>query len=170
MHILQGDLVDSDSLVAAAAEVSKLTGGAVDHLIINGAYLPYQTAHRTPADWKGNEKEFMEEMDASIHANTVGVVYTINAFIDLVKSSSIKKVIVISSGMGDLDFVRETDIAASVTYAVSKAGANMIIAKYAALHKQDGVIFLALSPGFVQTAVEDPNNGKLFLATQRSSS
>ena len=162
IHILPGDLTDPASLKAAASEVSKLTGGVVDYLIVNGAFLPYTTAHLTALDFVGKEQEFLDELDASMHANVAGVVFTVNAFIELVKKSAVKKVIVISSGMADPEVISTTGIAASVTYAVSKAGVNIVVAKYAALFKDDGVVFLSLSPGWVQTQAEDPNNGEFY--------
>ncbi|KAF1964630.1 NAD(P)-binding protein [Bimuria novae-zelandiae CBS 107.79] len=157
VHILQGDLTDPSSLNAAAAEASKITS-AVDYLIVNGAFLPWETAHLTPLDFIGNEQAFIDELNASMSANVAGVMWSINAFIDLVKKSSVKKVIVVSSGMADTELVGTTGITHSVSYAISKAGANMVVAKYAALYKSEGVVFLALSPGFVQTQAEDPNN------------
>ncbi|KAK3202617.1 hypothetical protein GRF29_154g177066 [Pseudopithomyces chartarum] len=156
VHILKGDLTDPESLNTAASETSKITGGAVDYLIINGAYLPYTTAHLTASDYKGKEQEFLELLNASMHANVAGVIFTVNAFIDLVKNSNVKKVIVISSGMADEEIILKAEIAASVPYSISKAGANVVTSKYAAQYKKDGVIFLSLSPGFVQTQA-DPN-------------
>lgn len=156
VHILKGDLTDPESLNTAASETSKITGGAVDYLIINGAYLPYTTAHLTASDYKGKEQEFLELLNASMHANVAGVIFTVNAFIDLVKNSNVKKVVVISSGMADEEIILKAEIAASVPYSISKAGANVVTSKYAAQYKKDGVIFLSLSPGFVQTQA-DPN-------------
>ena len=160
VHILKGDLTDVASLNAAAAETSKLTGGVVDYLIVNGAYLPYATGHLTAADYAGQEQLFLDDLNASMHANVAGIVFTVNAFIDLVKKSNIKKVIVISSGMADQELILTTEIAASIPYSVSKAGANIVTSKYAALYKNDGVIFLSLSPGFVQTQADPNGPGK----------
>jgi NAD(P)-dependent dehydrogenase (short-subunit alcohol dehydrogenase family) len=41
-----------------------------------------------------------------------------------------------------------------VGYAISKAALNMAVAKFAAALKQEGFVFLALSPGLVDTATE----------------
>ncbi|KAF1966044.1 NAD(P)-binding protein [Bimuria novae-zelandiae CBS 107.79] len=158
VHILHGDLTDPSSLNVAAAQVSKITSGAVDYLIINGALLPYETAHLGPLDFAGNEQAFMEELNASMSTNVAGVMWTVNAFINLVKNSNVKTVIFISSCMADTELIGITGIAAAVPYAVSKAGANVVVAKYAALYKSTGVVFLALGPGFVQTQAEDPDN------------
>jgi NAD(P)-dependent dehydrogenase (short-subunit alcohol dehydrogenase family) len=49
-----------------------------------------------------------------------------------------------------------------VGYAISKAALNMAVAKFAAALKQEGFVFLALSPGLVDTRLVTslPYNGK----------
>ena len=38
-----------------------------------------------------------------------------------------------------------------VAYSTSKAALNMIVAKFALAYKEDGVVFLAVSPGLIKT-------------------
>jgi NAD(P)-dependent dehydrogenase (short-subunit alcohol dehydrogenase family) len=85
--------------------------------------------------------------------NTIGVVHTINAFLPLLRQGSVKKVISLSSGVGDLDFTLQTESGATPSYCISKAALNMVVAKYAAQFKEEGFVFLAISPGLVDTAV-----------------
>ena len=47
--------------------------------------------------------------------------------------------------------VLDFDIAVSPMYSISKAALNMAIAKFSAQYAKDGVLFLALSPGMVDT-------------------
>ncbi|KAJ4296349.1 hypothetical protein N0V90_006394 [Kalmusia sp. IMI 367209] len=157
VQVVQGDLTDPTSLKAAAAAVSKLTNGVVDYLIVNGAYLNVETGPLDPSAYLGKEEYFLSELNASIHANAAGVLFSINAFIELVKKSSVKKVIVISTGMADPEIVGVSEVAGSIPYSMSKAAVNILVAKYAVEYKQDGVIFLALSPGMVHTST-DPDN------------
>jgi NAD(P)-dependent dehydrogenase (short-subunit alcohol dehydrogenase family) len=93
------------------------------------------------------EKDLLD----SFNVNVIGVVKTINAFIPLIKQSSIKKVITISTGMADPDLVNRFEIDNAAPYAISKSATNMTIAKYNALYKKDGILFLAISPGLVDT-------------------
>lgn len=86
--------------------------------------------------------------------NVVGVTHTINAFLPLLRKGTAKKVITISSGMGDLDFTSRTGISTQAPYSISKAALNMVIVKYAAQYKSEGFVFLAISPGLVNTAVK----------------
>jgi NAD(P)-dependent dehydrogenase (short-subunit alcohol dehydrogenase family) len=80
------------------------------------------------------------------------VVFTINAFLPLLEKGSVKKVITISSGVGDLDLTILSGNATDGPYAISKAATNMVVAKYAAQYKDAGFVFLALSPGLVNTS------------------
>jgi NAD(P)-dependent dehydrogenase (short-subunit alcohol dehydrogenase family) len=61
----------------------------------------------------------------------------------------VKKVIAISSGHADLDFINNFEVDGSALYSASKAALNTIVAKYNAQYKKDGILFLSLSPGVV---------------------
>lgn len=60
-----------------------------------------------------------------------------------------KKVVFITSGHADLEFVNNFDIEVAAIYSTSKAAMNMINAKYSAQYKNQGVLFLSISPGMV---------------------
>jgi hypothetical protein len=62
----------------------------------------------------------------------------------------VKKVITISTGHADLELVNNLDIENSALYAASKAAMNIIVAKYSAQYKKDGVLFVSISPGVVE--------------------
>ena len=86
-----------------------------------------------------------------MHNNLIGVVHTINAFIPLVRAGATKKVITISTGAADSDAILTAGDASNGPYAMSKAGVNMAVVKFANAFKSEGIIFLALSPGLVRT-------------------
>jgi NAD(P)-dependent dehydrogenase (short-subunit alcohol dehydrogenase family) len=88
----------------------------------------------------------------AFEVNVVGVANTISAFLPLIKKSKIKKVITISSGMADLDLVNRFSVAISAPYTISKAAVNMLVAKYHGAYKAQGILFVAISPGFVDTS------------------
>ena len=81
--------------------------------------------------------------------NVLGNVHFINFFMPLVLQSPIKKVAIISSGMGDAEMASQYEIWLSSIYSTSKAAVNMITAKYQAQYKKDGVLFLSICPGMV---------------------
>ena len=82
-------------------------------------------------------------MQFKFRINVVGVIHTINAFLPLLKAGSTKRVIVLSSGVGDTDFTLSSGDSFQAPYSISKAAVNMVVAKYAAEYRSDGFIFLA---------------------------
>lgn len=88
--------------------------------------------------------------------NVVGVIHTTNAFLPLLKKAAetaLVKVVTLSSGLGDADLTLASRYAEQAPYSASKAAVNMVVAKYAALFSDHNVVFLAISPGVVDTAV-----------------
>lgn len=84
----------------------------------------------------------------------VGNVHLFNLYMPLVHNGRAKKVIAISSGMSDIEFIRQFEIEPAAPYAVSKAGVNVVIAKFAARYAKDGVLFMSICPGSVNTGFE----------------
>lgn len=93
-----------------------------------------------------------------MRTNVVGNIHLFNQFMPQVLKGKVKKVVTISSGMGDMDFTKDYDISESPLYSASKAAMNMIAAKFSAQYKKDGVLFLSICPGMVD--VGHFNNGK----------
>lgn len=149
-HVIEADLTSSTSLSTAAKSTSSLTNGQIDHLIINGAYLS-PTGGKNPTDFTSNPAFFLEELNKSNEANIAGPLFAINAFLPLLRAGKEKRVTYISSGAADLSETLETRIANSVPYIVSKAGGNIVIAKFAAELKDEGFTFLSIAPGAVAT-------------------
>ena len=77
--------------------------------------------------------------------------HTINVFIPLVRAGRTKKVISISSGAADAAGIIASGNPGSGPYVISKAGLNIAVVKYAVEYKDEGIVFLALSPGLVNT-------------------
>lgn len=82
--------------------------------------------------------------------NVIAIVHLINLFIPLVLKSEAKKIIAISSGLADADLTNKFELATASLYSTSKAALNMVIAKFNAQYKQEGVLFLSMSPGMVE--------------------
>ncbi|KAF9469599.1 hypothetical protein BDZ94DRAFT_1303297 [Collybia nuda] len=160
VHVLKSDVTDHRGLSAAAAEVAKITGGSLDYLINNAAAVNDEFAHLTLTGFE-DQDVLAQSLRGMFNVNVVGVVFTINAFLPLLQKGSVKKVITISSGVADLDLTVTTGIAASAPYSISKAGVNLAVGKYAAQFKSEGFIFLALSPGLVDTSTKPPTPEEL---------
>jgi NAD(P)-dependent dehydrogenase (short-subunit alcohol dehydrogenase family) len=145
---------DHISLKGAAKLVEKLTNGSLDYLIVNGVYADAELNWRSPSTFTGDEEALRKDMMSSLDVNVLGAIYSINAFLPLIRKSPIKKVVAISTGLADMDNAPKSEVSNFVTYTSMKAALNMVIARYSVELKDEGIIFLALSPGIVHTKEE----------------
>lgn len=90
-------------------------------------------------------------MLANFKTNTIAQIHLFNLFTPLILRGTAKKVIAISSGHADVDLVTKFNVATAGVYTISKAALNMAVAKFSAEYSADGVLFLSLSPGMVDT-------------------
>jgi NAD(P)-dependent dehydrogenase (short-subunit alcohol dehydrogenase family) len=149
-------MADNKSLITAASETEKLTGGSVDYLIINGVYSNPEENLYSPTEFAGKEDLLTNSMIESLKVNVLGVVFTINAFLPLVRKSSVKKIIVITTGLSDRDAAEKSTISFYMTYSAMKAALNIVVTKYASELRSEGIVLLALSPGVVDTTQDKP--------------
>lgn len=160
VKILAADLSDHRSLTTAATDVAALTGGSLDYLIVNGVHQNPAADFLTPTEFSGREDLLHDYMVKALEINVIGAMYAINAFLPLVRKSSIKKIVVITTGLADLDSQRQSTIGFFVTYSALKAALNMVVVRYSIELKSEGVTLLALSPGLVNTQ-EAPRKSSL---------
>ncbi|KAL2133152.1 hypothetical protein VTI74DRAFT_2813 [Chaetomium olivicolor] len=148
-HILQADLTDYNSLRAAAVDTAKITGGSLDYLIANAALVSTFDSY-DPIGVLGEQPELVTEtLREQFEINVIGNVQLFNLFVPLILKGQAKKVIFISSGIADPEFTRKYDVATGSLYGASKGAMNVLVAKYSAQYRKDGVLFLALCPGLV---------------------
>ena len=93
----------------------------------------------------------IKDLQISFDVNVIGVINTVNVFVPLLRQGREKKVFTLSTGMADIDLINQIDIAVAAPYSISKAALNVAVAKYSALYKSEGILFMAVSPGFVDT-------------------
>ncbi|TFA99043.1 hypothetical protein CCMA1212_009089 [Trichoderma ghanense] len=154
IKVIETDISSVDKLKETAESISKVTLGKLDVLIYNaysagtdeGKLLP-------PTAFHGKEDLFKREIDetASLSVNLFQAVNTVNTLLPLIEKGQQKKIIYISSGIGDIPTTRATEMPNLVGYAISKAAGNLVMAKYAAELKAKGILTLSLSPGWVET-------------------
>jgi NAD(P)-dependent dehydrogenase (short-subunit alcohol dehydrogenase family) len=151
VSVVQADITDREALATAYDKVSKITAGSLDVLINNAAVVNERSAYLTlPND---EPAALEEDLMTSFRANVVGVANTINIFLPLLRAGKEKKIITISSGMADIDLINRFSVPIAAPYSISKAATNALVAKYnAALGKSEGLLFMALSPGLVDTS------------------
>lgn len=166
IHIIQADTTDPVALQKAADEVSEKTGGSVDYVIANAA-LQAKTA-LVGIDVLGRDPKALEDdLVEHFRVNTIGPVHLFTAFMPLILKSDVKKVIAISSGMGDTEMTLKADIYQASAYAFSKAALNMAVAKLSAVYREQGVLVMAICPGAVDSGslnIETEEEGKLAMA------
>jgi len=151
IHIVVTDISDPKKLDQAVAEVSKVTAGSLDVLILNAGSAGPETSGLPPSAFHGKEEALEKEINENIKVNLISNIYVINSFLGLVRNGKEKKIIFISSPSGDVEFNRVTGISTVLGYSISKAGMNVVTTKFGAELAQDGIKTLSLSPGWVDT-------------------
>ncbi|KAK5046993.1 hypothetical protein LTR84_006935 [Exophiala bonariae] len=155
IHILETDVTDYNGLKRAAEATAKITGGGLDYVISNAALIPFWSAFE-PLGELGKEPERLEkELAECFNVNVIATVHLINLFIPLVLKGEAKKVITITTGFADAELNAKYNLSIAGPYSISKAAVNMVVAKYSAEYAEQGVLFLALAPGMVDTGNMD---------------
>ncbi|KAK7055316.1 NAD(P)-binding protein [Favolaschia claudopus] len=148
--ILEADVDDAKALQLAANDAAKVTGGQLDYLISNAGRSSHSgftlSGYPTPEALEHDVLDIFK-------TNTLGAIHTINAFLPLLKKGSGKKVLVVSSALGDIESTVSWEFLGAVSYSISKAALNMAVAKYAAEYKPQGFVFVAVHPGIVNTGM-----------------
>lgn len=83
----------------------------------------------------------------------IGNIHLFNIYLPLVLKGRAKKIITISSGMADLALIRDFKASLAAPYSISKAAMNAASAKFHAEYAEQGVLFLNICPGTVDTGV-----------------
>ncbi|KAG8672129.1 hypothetical protein FPOAC2_05497 [Fusarium poae] len=151
IHTIQGDIQNYESVKNLIDETAKITGGSLDYVIANAAFQSDWSGHN-PIGALGSEPEKLEEdLLESYKINTVGNVHLFNLALPLIRKGQAKKMIGISSGMADPDFITQFSIVDGAPYSMSKGALNIAIAKFDAQYRKEGILFMGISPGLVAT-------------------
>ncbi|KAK7913841.1 hypothetical protein PG985_011544 [Apiospora marii] len=150
IHLLEVELTNYDALKKAAEDVAKITGGSLDYLIASAGYVTDFDAY-DPIGVVGTNlpRELEADLKKSIDVNVISNIHLCNLFLPLILKGQTKKVVLISTGMADTDFVNQYTVDVGSLYSISKAALNMAAAKFNAQYKKDGVLFMCISPGAV---------------------
>ncbi|EEH37163.1 hypothetical protein PAAG_07719 [Paracoccidioides lutzii Pb01] len=150
IHILQADLTDYDSLKRAAEDVAQLSD-SVDYLIANAALTSRWSTFDGIGVLMEDPKRLEEDLIQHFRTNVVGNIHLLGVFVPLLLKGSAKKVITLTTGMADNDFVAGYDVAPGAPNALTKAAMNSATAKFSAQYRKDGILFMAIAPGMVDT-------------------
>ncbi|KAJ5087372.1 hydroxyacyl dehydrogenase [Penicillium angulare] len=136
------DVIDEEIIAHSAKAVEIALRGRSLDILINCAGVHGET-HGKLALMSGLEYQFS--------ANVLGVHNVTRHYISLMKTSSTKKVISISSIFGSLTNAREVAYAPCPAYKISKAALNALMVQYALSYEEEGYIFLVVSPGWLKS-------------------
>ncbi|EGR49920.1 uncharacterized protein TRIREDRAFT_105888 [Trichoderma reesei QM6a] len=136
IKVIETDVSSLDKLNQTAESISEVTSGKLDVLIYNAYSAGTDEGKLLPP---------------TAFVNLFQVVNTVSAFLPLIEKGQQKKIIYISSGIGDIPTTRATELPNLLGYAISKAAGNILMAKYAVDLKAKGILTLSLSPGWVET-------------------
>ncbi len=156
IHVIKCDVTNPSDIEAAATAVGKVTGGSLDVLIHNAYAVDFETVASDPTAFTTEKSQLAKKaIDVALGTAVYGALWLTNAFLPLIRKGKDKKIIHLSSGIADLQLIEQSGVTSGVPYAISKASANIIVAKFAAELRSEGIWVLALSPGWVNT--QDPN-------------
>jgi NAD(P)-dependent dehydrogenase (short-subunit alcohol dehydrogenase family) len=132
--------VSSDESVAGFLKEVEGNFTSVDILVNNAGVLPSRQS--------SIEKVTADDLLKTLNVNTVGPLRITNAFLPMVRKGAVKKIINFSTMMSS--YALNTG-GGSYTYRISKTALNMLNYNLAIELKPEGIMALAVHPGWVQT-------------------
>ncbi|WYZ35708.1 hypothetical protein EsH8_X_000355 [Colletotrichum jinshuiense] len=169
VHIVEVEMSNFDSIKASVDIVSKITGGKLDCIIANAATVSDWSAYDDIGKLGETPQKLEEELLECFKVNVVGNVHLFNLYLPLILKGDVKKVITISSGMADIDLINQYRIDVSAPYSISKGAVNVAVSKFHARYAEDGILFLGVSPGLVDTGHNDNLTEDQVRSLQRTS-
>ena len=143
--VLPLDVTDIASVEALAQQ---LNGAGIDVLINNAGIL----GHRT-----GNlELLAIDQLLDTFDVNALGPLRVIKALLPNLRESSGKTVVNISSNFGSIELAEESNANCCLGYSASKAALNNLNMNLSKSYRQEGLVFVVLHPGRVNTAIAGP--------------
>ena len=159
VHFIEADVTKRHSLQLAREQLRTISE-TVDVLINNAGLISEVSAYTSLSDYPSEPEVLEDELLSTFQVNVLGVINTTNIILPLLATSTLKKVIAISSGLADDQLTNNAGIYEAAPYSISKAALNTAIAKYSAKHKQEGILFMAISPGVVDTGKENHSKSR----------
>ncbi|TVY71332.1 putative oxidoreductase, partial [Lachnellula suecica] len=140
--VLQLDMASPESIQNAATEAIKLFPEGLDCLVGNAG----TNDQPVPTFEQLDLKLFSEELNLMIINNTI----LIRSFLPLIRKGKPGKLIFISSVLGSVELAA-TLPTLNDAYSVSRAALNMLIRKWGAALKSEGISSAIVHPGLVAT-------------------
>ncbi|KAG0173402.1 hypothetical protein DFQ28_001575 [Apophysomyces sp. BC1034] len=142
VHTVTLDVVQEESVKAAADQISRIAPNGID-ILINNSGIASSLTHNP-------ETTSAEEYVRVFETNVAGTARVTVPFLELLRKRNTRKIINISSVMGSIAFDRGTGSLAPA-YCVSKTAENMLSKMFAIHLEKEKFTVVALHPGWVQT-------------------
>jgi NAD(P)-dependent dehydrogenase (short-subunit alcohol dehydrogenase family) len=140
LTILTLDVTD-EATIDASVEIIRSQVDGLDLLINNAGAFPRR---ETPTNLNA------ETMLQAFHLNSVAPMIVAQRCLDLLRAGNQPKIVNISSKMGSL-WWKEKEGGGDYSYCSSKSALNMLTRTLAFDLRSDGIIVVAINPGWVQT-------------------
>ncbi|KAI0161217.1 NAD(P)-binding protein [Xylariaceae sp. FL1272] len=152
IHIVEADLVDRAALEKSVASVSAIVNGSLDYVIANAGLVPQWGGFDSIGVLAEQDADHLEnELLECFKVNVVGNINLFNLYLPLVLRGKAKKCIAISTGLADLEMSTQYKVFHGAAYSISKTGLNMAVSKFHAQYADQGVCFVSICPGLVDS-------------------
>lgn len=141
VSVLACDVGSAESVRAFAAQIE----GPIDVLINNAGVLD---------GYDGFEQTDLERALDVYNVNAVGALRVTQALLGHVRRGGAKKLVHITSGMGS---ITDNGSGGAYAYRMSKAALNMASRSLAADLRAEGIVSVAINPGWVKTDMGGPS-------------
>ncbi|KAI9147860.1 oxidoreductase [Paramyrothecium foliicola] len=147
LHLVQLDVADVASVRRAAEETALLLPSGLDNLVSNaGPEMPQASFEDMCVAVALHECD-LDALMEEVGFNLKTTITVIREFLPLVRKSEAKKIAVISSILGSIDYGYQM-VGLANAYSVSKAALNMLVRKWSSYIKNDGIITAIIHPGW----------------------
>ena len=136
LRILKCDVTSDDDVSACVGAVGQSVYKRIDVLINNAGIDNFLPIRATSP----------EQLKLVLETNLVAPLRIMKAFIPLLETSNIKKVICMSSDFGSIAMNDRKEFGA---YNVSKAGLNQLVVQFKNEYAEEGITFIPMHPGYV---------------------
>ncbi|KAH9926549.1 uncharacterized protein BXZ73DRAFT_78656 [Epithele typhae] len=129
VHVVEGDITKYATLESCAKKVAEITGGGLDVLIHNAARTSIDNLYQGFDDFESMDELAADFIDA-YKVNALGLVFSVTAFLPLLRAAPTKKIAVIGSEGGSPVFVKDSRSTLMCAYGLSKAAQHVAAVKW----------------------------------------
>ena len=151
IHIIRADLRDTSEVQLAVGLITNETDGTLD-VFIHAADWADESPTVTLDDVETTTEEVKAAFDRSFDQNVRHLLRQLDAFVPLLQKGQLKKFVVLSSVLTDVENICKKGQCRSLSLATSRAAVDALMLNYAAEYGDDEICFLLLSSTWVDVS------------------